>query len=159
MKTRFLLTAIAACIISPSYAANTDALANQYIQEIHVVNLLANNDLTDPGMTPTAILVDYYSSGSWPCWTNHLAYRDDITIHAGPTQGCKQKVNRVVITPMMTFDKLRTYVAPVHLEIDQTKYATQIIVLQDTPPSFDNNSGLVITSGTMRAQTQSQLKE
>lgn len=161
-STTFKLAALTiACALTcaNAFAEETAPLANNYIQEIHVVNLLANNELTDPGMTPTAILVDYYNGGTWPCWTNHLAYRDDVTIHAGPTQGCKTKVTRVVISPTMMADKLKTYLAPIYAEIDATKYATQIIVLQNTPPTFDSKTGLASISGTAKVQMQSQMKD
>lgn len=157
------MTLIIAAITAASALANTAfadaAAANNYIQEIHVANLLANHELTDPGMTPTAVVVEYYNGSSRPCWSNHLDYRDDVTIHAGPTQGCKNKVTRVVISPMLTADKLKTYLAPVYAEIDPSKYATQIIVMQNTPPAFDSKNGLVSMSGTAKVQMQSQLKD
>lgn len=141
-----------------SQAHAEPAYTNQFTQEIHVVNLLANTDLPDPGMTPTAVVVDYYNGGSWPCWTNHLTYRQDVTIHAGPTQGCREKVHRVVISPTLTADKIKTYQAPIYVEIDPSQYSTQIMVVQKTPPTFDTQTGLANISGTATTKTQAQFK-
>lgn len=148
-----------AIVLATTICAIPAAMAepNQFTQEIHVVNLLANTDLPDPGMTPTAIIVDYYNGSSWPCWTNHLTYQQDVTIHAGPTQGCKAKVNRVVISPTLAADKIKTYVAPIYVEIDPRQYSTQIMVVQQTPPSFDTLTGLASTSGTATTRVQAQL--
>lgn len=159
MKSIITTTLLAATLMTaPAYAAET-TLAAPFTQEIHVTNLLANDELPDPGMTPTAILVDYFNGGQYPCWTSHLAYHEDVTIHAGPSQGCREKVSRIVISPTMTADKLKTYLAPFHVEIDTGKYATQIIVVQNTPPTFDSKTGLASISGTAKVKTQAQSKD
>jgi hypothetical protein len=158
MKSTVLTLCYTALACTSLHAAETGAARNQFTQEIHVVNLLANHDLPDPGMTPTAVIVDYYNGGSWPCWTNHLAYHEDATIHAGPTQGCREKVTRVVISPTLTADKLKTYQAPFHIELEPAKYSTQIMIVQNTPPTFDSQTGLAIVSGTAKAQLQAQFK-
>ncbi len=156
MKSIIATTALLATFMTAHAYGAESTLANQFTQEIHVTNLLANDELPDPGMTPTAILVDYYNGGQYPCWTNHLAYHEDVTIHAGPSQGCREKVSRIVISPTMTADKLKTYLAPFHVVIDTSKYATQIIVVQDTPPTFDAKTGLASISGTAKVKTQAQ---
>lgn len=132
--------------------------ANQYTQSIYVVNFLANKNIADPGMTPTAILVDYYNGDQKPCWSKRINYQEDDTIHAGPTQGCVNKVNRVVVTPMAVAEKLNIYQGPAEVAIDTTKYSTQITITQDKSPLFDTQNGLVATPGTIQIKTQSQLR-
>jgi hypothetical protein len=127
-----------------------------FSQSIQVVNLLANNVLSDSGMTPTPIIVKYYNGDKQPCWMATLNYQDDYTIHAGPTQGCRAKVTSVEISPTLVADKLKTYQVPVTLSIDTTKYAYQITIIQDHAPTFDSSNGLVEKSGTLQAKIQAQ---
>lgn len=129
-----------------------------YTQSIQVVNLLANVNLVDPGMTPTSIIIKYYNGAENPCWVTTLDYHQDTTIHAGPTQGCVQKVNEITITPMLVANKIKTYEGPQVVRIDISKYANQITVSQKSPPEFDPRSGLAAVSGTMQIHTQASLK-
>ncbi|MBA3660320.1 MAG: hypothetical protein H0W64_01185 [Gammaproteobacteria bacterium] len=134
------------------------AQANNFIQSIQVVNLLANTTLPDPGMTPTTIIVKYYNNASYPCWVSTLSYQQDTAIHAGPTQGCVTKVNMVEITPLLVGEKLRTYQGPVQVQVDTSKYASQITVVQNQAPVFDPSNGLIVTPGTIKAKVQAQFK-
>jgi hypothetical protein len=129
---------------------------NRFTQSVYVANLLGNPNITDAGMTGTSIVVQYFTSNSYPCWTSTLGYQEEVTIHAGPTQGCKTKVNKVVIIPIVMGDKLKTYEGPVSTDIDVSKFSSQIVVMQDQPPFFDENTGLVAKSGTIKLQVQSQ---
>lgn len=134
--------------------ARTASTGGEYTQSIHVVNLLANGGLPDPGMTRTPVIVKYYNGSSWPCWTYTLNYQDDYTIHTGPTQGCVNKVNQVVITPMLVAEKLNTYRVPDTVMIDTTKYSSHVVVAQAKAPVFDSQSGLVALSGDVKVNVQ-----
>lgn len=129
---------------------------SSYLQSVQIVNLLANNNLTNAGMTTTSILVKYFNGSNQACWVATLYYQDDYTIHAGPTQGCREKVNRVEITPLLSFEKLQTYQATVNVPLDPAKYAYQITVIQDQEPLFDRRSGLIEKSGTIQTKIQAQ---
>lgn len=130
------------------------AATDEFTQSIHVVNLLANDSLPDAGMTPTSIIVKYYNGSALPCWTNTLKYRDDVTIHAGPRQGCINKVNQVVITPVLVADKLKTYLGSLSVDIDTTKFANYLTIIQNQAPTFDTQSGMVVQSGSMTYRLQ-----
>lgn len=133
---------------------NTAAASDDYTQSIHVVNLLANDTLSDPGMTPTGIIVKYFNGSMLPCWINTLNYREDVTIHAGPRQGCINKVNQIVITPILVADKLKTYLGSVSVDIDTSKFANYLTIIQKQGPTFDMQSGMVTQSGSMDYRLQ-----
>lgn len=157
MRSLLLVFSLSGIIVGPVLAAQSETvMGNQYTQSIQVVNLLANTLLPDPGMTPTSVLIRYYNGGSEPCWSNTLSYQDDVTIHAGPTQGCLNKVFKVTITPMLVAGKLETYQGPITVDIDTTKYANQITIHQERAPVFDIQSGLVSSPGTIKAKIQAQ---
>jgi len=124
-----------------------------YIQSIHVVNLLANTIIADPGMTSTPIIVKYYNGYDWPCWTTVLDFHQDTAVHAGPGLGCAAKINQVVVMPAIVADKLKTYRGPVSIDVDTSKYSTHLTVIQNQAPVFDNQNGLVINSGSVTIQS------
>lgn len=140
--------------------ANSNSLiaSDEFTQSIQVINLLANSHLADPGMTPTAILVKYFNGGKEPCWMNQLPFRNDVTIHSGPTQGCIEKVNKIIISALPVADKLKTYQGEITVDIDTNKYANQLTVGQEQAPIFDKDSGLVADSGTLKVNIQAQFR-
>jgi hypothetical protein len=157
MHTRILaLTILALVCVSANAKSSNDAQTakGDYIQSVHVVNLLANSVIPDAGMTKTPITIRYYNGNQWPCWSYTVNYQDDYTIHAGPNTGCVAKVDQVVIEPVLVADKLHTYVTPDRVYLDTSKYSSHIVVTQDQAPIFDTQSGLVTTPGTMRIQVQ-----
>jgi hypothetical protein len=126
----------------------------QYTQSIHVVNLLANTSLSDVGMTASPVIVKYYNGNSYPCWTSTLNFQEDTAVHAGPRLGCENKINQVVVTPLLVANKLKTYLGSASVDIDTTKYATHVTIVQSTSPQFDRDSGLVVHSGNLTIQAQ-----
>lgn len=128
----------------------------EYIQSIQLVNLLANNLIKNVGMTPTSIIVKYYDDTSTPCWIATLQYQDDYTIHAGPTQGCRNKISRIEICPQLVFNKLNVYQGQVSINLDVEKYVYQVNVIQESAPQFDPQNGMVIKSGTLTTKIQSE---
>lgn len=130
-----------------------------YTQSIQVINLLENSELENPGMTPTPIVVQYFNGSDKPCWVSKLNYQEDVVTHAGPNLGCKEKISRISIEPSLVADKLNTYGAPISVEIDTTKFATQVIVLQAQAPVFNAKNGLVDQAGTIQTKTQTQLNK
>lgn len=153
---RNLFLGIVLSILSITALASKD-LTTQHdiIQSIQVINLLANTELPNPGMTPTPVIIKYYNGRSEPCWISKLNYQDDTTIHVGPWMGCVNKVTELVVTPVIVADKLKTYQSQLTIPVDLTKYSTQITLVQDEPPTFDTQSGLVIKSGSFKVKMQS----
>jgi hypothetical protein len=158
MKRQSMLIGVLSVLCTTQlFAANVSEMAaasDDYTQSIHVVNLLANDTISEPGMTPTGIIVKYFNGNTLPCWTNTLNYRDDVTIHAGPRQGCINKVNQIVITPVLVADKLKTYLGSVSVDIDTSKFANYLTIIQKQAPSFDTQSGMVVQSGSMDYRLQ-----
>jgi len=164
MKSKLILsvTLLSACFAATIASANprleaeerARAASGEYIQSVHVVNLLSNATIPDPGMTRTPIMVRYYNGNKWPCWSYTINYQDDYTVHAGPSLGCQTKVDLVVIEPMIVADRLNTYRVPDRISLDTSKFSSHIIVTQDQAPAFDVQSGLVSVPGTMRIQVQ-----
>lgn len=160
LKQNLRMSLSALLLLSPmvlAYPIEAVKIQGDYTQSIQIVNLLANNTLPDPGMTPTTFIVKYYNGSAYPCWYATLNYHDDYTVHAGPNLGCREKVDRVEITPNPVAEKLRTYQPGLILPVDTSKFLTQITIVQGAPPLFDANNGMVIQSGTMQARIQSQL--
>lgn len=127
-------------------------------QSLQVINLLANTNLTDPGMTTTPVVVKYYNGYEYPCWVSTLGYQTDTTVHAGPGLGCGANITEVIVSPMVVAEKLHTYKGPNVITLDPTKFSYQLTILQDKPPIFDSQSGLVISPGTVKIHLQSMLK-
>lgn len=151
MKFKIIISGLVALICS----VNVFAKGDEFTQSIYIVNQLATK-LEDPGMTPTDLSISYFNGGASPCWKVFLSYRKDVTIHAGPTQGCKSKVNRIEIKPMVMLDKLKVYENTVNVDVDTTKFSTQITVDEDRNPLFDARTGLISTPGTLKTTTSSQ---
>lgn len=156
LKKIFTTFTIVSSLATSVFAA--DYGGNNFTQSIQVVNLLANHTLSDTGMTPTGVLIKYFNGGSSPCWSTTLNYQNDATIHAGPTQGCQAKVNMIEIMPLLVADKLKTYQGPIKINIDTSKFASQITIIQEQGPLFDIKTGLVTTPGTFQTRVQAQLK-
>jgi hypothetical protein len=157
-----LLKMIAVGIFSsmaPSVFADTAPSMSPFHQVIQVVNMLSNSVLTNPGMTPTSVTVAFTDSVTTRvCWSTILSYQGDFTLRTGPKQGCLNPVSQVTITPITVSGVLNTYSGPLVVPIDQTKYATQLTIVQDVAPIFDAASGLVSTPGTMQVNQQSQYR-
>jgi hypothetical protein len=154
-------TLLLACVATTSAFASARKEANEYktasiehVQSVHVVNLLANSTIPDPGMTKTPIMVRFYNGNTWPCWSFTINYQDDYVIYAGPNMGCVAKVTQIVIEPVLVADKLNTYRTPDRVYLDTTKYSSHVLITQEQPPLFDTQSGLVTSSGTMHIQVQ-----
>lgn len=128
-----------------------------YLQIIQIVNYLSNTSITNSGMTPTSVNLEFFEETSTkPCWTTMLAYQTDFTIHSGAGQNCSKPITTITVTPIMVASLLQTYTGPYTITVDTTKYALQMTILQDTAPIFDTASGLVATPGTIKAQVQGQ---
>jgi hypothetical protein len=162
MKNTKLLVACAltaAIVTTSSYAVSSEAsaiAANHFTQSVSIDNVLHNAALPPANLTESAIEVNYMIN-STSCWIHTIDYQDDYTIHAGPTQGCKTPITQVIVTVKpVNGSTLPTY-STYTINIDPTKYATQAMVIQDQPPTFDSQSGLVKTSGTITAKQQAQL--
>jgi len=126
---------------------------NNYTQSIHVVNLLANTSLPEVGMTGTPVIVNYFNGNSYPCWTTTLHFREDTTVHAGEAwMGCVAKINQVVVQPLLVVNKLKTYLGSDSVDIDTRKYATHLTIVQLDTPRFDELTGLVSHSGSLKVQ-------
>lgn len=125
-------------------------LDSNYTQAIHVMNLAANMDLSNVGMTPTTIIVKYFNGGRDACWWDKLDYQQDITIHAGPTQGCVDKVTRVTIEPVAVLDKLQVYDNMLTVTIDPMNFSNQLVVKQEKAPLFNKDNGLVLEPGKIK---------
>jgi hypothetical protein len=157
--SQFILSLCITCLATLNLANANEELnmANHdYIQAIQITNYLADTTTGDTGITPTAVNVEYYIN-SVVCWKNKLDYQDDVTIHAGPSQGCKTKVTKIVVTPLPVFDKLKVYAGAQTVTIGPADYVSQIIIVQDTAPVFDSH-GSVVTPGTLKIQKQSQVQ-
>lgn len=146
---------VSSFILANAYAENLLA-KNQATQSIQIVNLLGNNDLPDPGMTTTGVIIKVYNGSQSPCWVTSLNYKSDTTIYAGPYMGCGEKVNEIIISPIHVVDKLKTYGGPITVPVDTSKYASQITIIQDQAPLFDTQSGLVSKQGTVKIKSQTQ---
>lgn len=143
---------------APTFA-NEAPYAAPFLQVIQIVNMLSNSVLTNPGMTPTSVTVAFTDSVTTRvCWSTILSYQSDFTLRTGPKQGCLNPVSQVTITPISVGGVLNTYSGPLVVPIDQTKYSTQITIVQDVAPIFDAASGLVSTPGTMQVNQQAQYR-
>lgn len=151
--TPFLLASFSSLALAK---VQTDAGYGNFTQSIQVVNLLANHNLDEVGMTPTPFIVQYYNGEKQPCWIATLNYQDDYTIHTGPTQGCRTKVDTIEFIPTFVAEKLKPYDTPITLKLDLTKYAHQITIIQNTSPTFSSSTGLVTQAGTLQAKVQAQ---
>lgn len=136
---------------------SVDLSSRTFIQSIQVINLLSNTNLADPGMTTTSVIVKYFNGHREPCWISTLNYQEDTTIHAGPWDGCVDKVTELVINPILVADKLKTYDPSITVPIDANNYSNQITIIQDEPPTFSAENGLVTKSGSIKVKVQSQL--
>lgn len=156
MKSTVLLMSL--ILSTPALALMDDKDLNpkgEYTQSIHVVNLLANTNLADSGMTPTAVIVKYYNGGANPCWTTTLKFHEDTAVHAGPGLGCVAKIDQITVTPITVAEKLKTYSGASTVTIDTTKYSTHATIVQNQAPVFDTQNGLVSSSGSMNIQVTS----
>lgn len=161
MKKMLMIYGFSTLLTSSVAFASMDAkdlsLATQYSQSIHVVNLLANTNLADPGMTTTPVIVKYFNGNAYPCWTSVLGFKEDTTVHAGgPKLGCGDKINQVVVMPVLVADKLKTYLGSSSVNIDLAKYSTHLTIVQNNIPTFDTQSGLVANSGSITVQVQAE---
>lgn len=131
-----------------------------FLQVIQMVNFLANTGITNAGMTPTSVTLQFFDDSSGkPCWSTTLAYLADFTIHSGPGQNCPNLITTITVTPINVATLLATYSGPYTVMIDTTKYSSQITIEQATAPIFDTASGLVATPGTIKTAIQAQLHE
>ncbi len=150
--TSTFISVLAAASVS---VADTDFQAltsGQATQAIQITNLLANRDAKDPGVTETRVKLSFDA-----CWDQLLNYQDMFDFRAGPGMGCKNKVTKVVITPIATVGKTAAY-APYTVTIDTASkiFITQLIINQDQAPVFDPESGAVKTPGTIKVKSQEQ---
>ncbi|VVC75661.1 hypothetical protein AQUSIP_09510 [Aquicella siphonis] len=155
-----LLSAVAASAVLFSHLSAAEPLsaAGPISQSIQITNLLANTDLQDSTMTQTSVMVSAYNGGKSPCWSAKVDYQNDYTFHVGPRLGCTDKIYQLVIDPIPVGGKLKTYTGPYGINIDVSKFATQIILVQDQKPEFDPLNGMIKTPGTMKAKVQMQLQ-
>ena len=155
MVNKIVMSCVSCILATQAFAVMDDKdikTKGEYTQILHVVNLLANTGLADAGMTETPVIVKYYNGGANPCWTTTLNFRQDTVVHAGPGLGCDNKINQVIVMPSLVADKLKTYHGPASIEVDTTKYSTHLTMIQDQAPLFDNQNGLVASSGSIRIQ-------
>lgn len=158
MKKQFLSWLSLSLLVSTGFAKTHSDLVTSstgYQQTISIMNVLANTNLPDPGMTPTPLIVKYYNGGTLPCWTAAVNYQDEYIAHAGPGLGCVNKINQISIIPVVVAEKLAVYRGPLNIDIDVSKFSTQIIISEESEPQFDPRSGLVSAPGSMRSQVQS----
>ncbi len=158
MKNQILSWLGLSLLASTAFAkTHTDLVTSSthYQQTISIVNVLANTNLPDPGMTPTPIIVKYYNGGTLPCWAAAVNYQDEYIAHAGPGLGCVNKINQIIIMPVVVAEKLAVYHGPVIINVDVSKFSTQIIISEEREPQFDAQSGLVSVQGSIRSQVQS----
>lgn len=157
---RFIISLIFTLSPIITFANPQPSLGATYLQVIQIVNFLSNTSIADPGMTPTSVVVQFYDSAtSKVCWTTSLAYLGDFTLHSGPGQNCTGLINQIKVTPNNVATLLQTYTGPYTINVDTTKYSSQITVTQATAPVFDTASGLVATPGTINADIQEQFRE
>lgn len=134
--------------------------ANGYLQTVQIINFLSNTALTNQGMTPTAVTIKFFNDTSGKaCWTTTLAYQADFTLHSGLGQNCPTAITSLSVTPILVSNVLQTYSGPYTINLDMTKYAYQINIVQDVAPVFESTNGLVKTPGTITAQLQMQVKQ
>lgn len=136
-------------LVSLALVTKPTLVTGNITQSIQIINLLANINLSDPGMTPTSVIIKYYNGGSNPCWASALNYQEDTTVHAGPWLGCIEKINEIVIDPVLVANKLKTYENQLRVSINGDKYSHQLTIMQEQPPTFDIKTGLVARPGTM----------
>ena len=126
---------------------------SDYTQVISVNNALANRP-NEVNMTRTPIHIDYFTKGSSErCWWNELQFGEGVTIHAGADQGCKTKVERVIIKPIIQAGKVGAYDNAFELRLDEGAFSNMITVKQATAPVFNSETGLVEKSGKLTATT------
>lgn len=161
MKRISFIVGVLSCLFlaSTSVAATTSDKQVGYLQIIQIVNYVANTGISNTGMTPTSVTVQFHDDSSGkPCWTTTLIYLADFTLRAGPGQSCTNIVDHLVVTPIPVATLLTTYAGPYTVNLDITKYAHQITLVQNTAPVFDTASGLVATPGTLSADIQDQFR-
>ena len=142
------------------FCLNSSVIAAAYLQVIQLVNFLANTNLSNMGMTPTSVTAQFYTaSSSKPCWSTVMPYLADFTIRSGTGQNCTTAITKITILPSPVASLLQTYIGPIDINIDPTKYSSQIMIVQNTAPVFSSTSGLVTTPGTITSQAQAQLIE
>lgn len=131
-----------------------------YLQVIQIVNFLSNINLSNPGLTPTSVTIQFIDSvTNKACWSSSLAYLADFTIRSGAGQNCPNLISEIKVTPIVVASVLQTYSGPYTIAIDPTKYSSQITINQATAPVFDSTNGLVTTPGTITADIQAQFNE
>lgn len=136
-------------------AGDLFAMANAPIQRIDVANLLSSGGSGAGDATLTAVDVAFDNGGTTPCYTTRLAFQGDITVFAGADEACIAPVRSVIITPVAGPIGL-VYEAPaVPTVISEGVYVTQLIISQDTPPTFDASNGALLISGRAKATSTS----
>lgn len=123
---------------------------DEYTQVISINNALANKP-ENVSATRTPIHVEYFNNGNKRCWQNNLQFGEGVTIHAGPTQGCVEKVSRIEVSPITPVNgRLYTYEGTISININTGKFSNMITIKQDRAPSFNADTGLIDKPGTLK---------
>lgn len=153
MKKKWIMTNI---LFYFFVSTNLFATANAPIQRIDVVNMLWNSaGGGSGGLTPTPVTIAFQNGGARPCFTTTLRFLGTATVWVGIGQPCVTAVTSAVITPSGTNPVYSAPEAPT--VINGTLYSTQITISQALAPTFDPDSGLLLTEGTAMATTVSHL--
>lgn len=142
-------TALFALVVSTQLFA----AANAPIQRVDVVNLLG----AIGGATPTSVVVAFKNDLGVSCLTTTLPYQGAISVLAGKGQTCGSVVTSLSVTPM-DGSMGAVYETPISpTPISSSLYSTQAIISQYSAPSFDPNSGELVSPGTLQVGTVSHL--
>jgi hypothetical protein len=149
MKRMLLLSVLLVSIVS------TNSFATRSIQQISVTNTLGNTNATGgvPGLTQTAVGLEFNNGGSSPCLTTIVAYGGFFNMQVGTGQACVAAVTSVAIKPVVS-PAGTVYSVPPSTTLNTNYYSNQILVSSNTAPTFDSSNGTVVTPGTVTVTYQ-----
>ncbi|CAM3083314.1 Uncharacterised protein [Legionella steigerwaltii] len=149
---KVLMPALSLLLLTQIFSTTLHA-ANAPIQQIDIANLLGSG-----GATETAVLVAFSNGDSLPCYTTTIAYQAVTSIWAGIGQTCQAPITSITLTPIA--NGLGTvYETPLYpVTVDSSYYSTQIIISQNTAPTFDPNNGNILSPGTLQTTTVNHLE-
>jgi|GEM_PF-4935737 len=152
-KKNRVLTAILAMAMSATVCA-----ASAPIQRIDVSNLLSSGGSGSGDATLTAVEISFDNGGATPCYTTTLAFSGTVTVYAGADEACVAPIQWITVTPIAGPVGL-VYEAPLYpTVIDKEFYLAQLVVTQDTPPTFDPFNGALVSPGTATVSSSSHVR-